>query len=59
MIMKVDARERNAEINKAFNDMYAEGRRVYGRMSFTSIYFALAKQYGLSVMQIRRIIRGY
>jgi len=59
MTTKVKSQERNAEINKAFNDMYNEGRTLYGKISFSGIYFALSKRYGLSVMQIRRIVRGY
>ncbi len=59
MTTKVKSQERNAEINQAFNDMYNEGRALYGKISFSGIYFALSKRYGLSVMQIRRIVRGY
>jgi hypothetical protein len=55
----MERKARNQAINKAFTARYAETKESLGRATYQGIYFALAREFGLSEMQIRRIVKGY
>lgn len=50
--------DRNLCINRDFTEMYLQGRTA-GKLSIMAIYQHLAGKYNKSLMQIRRVIRGY
>lgn len=54
-----EKKNRNKAILSGFGELYREMRERYGSANFTGIYHALGKQFSLSVMQVRRIVKGY
>jgi hypothetical protein len=52
--------DRNKQLNSDFATLYQESVSApHGRTSFMRIYRTLSEKYGISEMQVRRIVRGY
>jgi hypothetical protein len=52
-------RQRNREINSDFSTLYHERFKTTTNVQVMRIYLELATKYQKSVMQIRRVVRGY